>query len=180
MPEPKTGDSARLLVHHFGIDDRAFVLGLLAVALGFAAGIGARPGLAPRFAGARLLSGGLVKLGRNGLPGFVELLARGADGGGVGAFDGLLHFLDRLFDLALVAAGNLVGVVLENLLGAIHGIVRLIAHLDFVAALLVILGVPSRSGHWSRAGSPPPSPVPWGPLAKMCASAGTPAFTRAS
>ena len=40
--------------------------------------------------------------------------------------------------------------------------------------------ISSRLGHWSRAASPLPSPVPWGPFAKMCASAGTPALTSAS
>ena len=40
--------------------------------------------------------------------------------------------------------------------------------------------ISSRLGHWSRAASPLPRPVPCGPLAKMCASTGTPALTSAS
>ncbi len=40
--------------------------------------------------------------------------------------------------------------------------------------------ISSRLGHWSRAASPLPSPVPCGPFAKMCASAGAPALTSAS
>lgn|GEM_PF-5404027 len=40
--------------------------------------------------------------------------------------------------------------------------------------------ISSRFGHWSRAASLLPRPVPWGPLAKTCISAGTPALTSAS
>src|SRR5437867_10782310 len=96
-----------LLVHHLGVNDRAFVLlALLLVGLGFAAARGLG------FAGAGFFGSGFVKLGGNSLPRFVELFARRLDCARVAAFQRFLHVCDGIFDLALVVAGNFVSIVL--------------------------------------------------------------------
>src|SRR2546428_676958 len=114
-----------LFIHDFGVNDRAFLF--LALFLGFGAG------LAFRFAGAGLFGRGLVKLGRDGLPGLVEFLA--------GRLDSLLDLVDGRFDFALVCAGDFVGVVLEHFLGAIDRVIGFVARLDLVAVFAVVLGM---------------------------------------
>src|SRR5690606_30329532 len=138
---PFQNGSALFLVHHFGVDDRAFVLGGLG--LGVVRGTGALVTRGSARCRTRLALGlgGFVKLGGRCLPGFVELLAGCLDGGGIGAVQRLFHRLDRSLDLFLVGGGQLVATFLQQFLGAVNGIVRLVPGLHFFAALLVLVGM---------------------------------------
>src|SRR5476649_871319 len=102
-----------------------------------------RAGLSARraFFRLRFRGGGFVKFGRDGLPDFVQLFARGFDGGGVRAFERFLNRAGGGFELALVVRRQFVRVVLEQFLGAINGVVRLVARLDFLELGLVVVGV---------------------------------------
>jgi hypothetical protein len=119
---------------------------------------------------------------------------------------GNFFFFPNLFGLLIGLVGR-IGAYQNQIL--MHDIPWVVGHCDFhdqfsekplslhdisikiYGLLLVVTGwtvsspwarsqISSRLGHWSRAASPLPSPVPCGPLAKMCASAGTPALTSAS
>src|ERR1035437_514520 len=125
-----------LLVHDLGVN-HAFVL-LFVVGFRLAA---FRLRLRLAFFSLRLCRSRLVKLGGNRLPDFVQFFARSFDGRGVRAFERFLHVRNGLLYLGLVVAGNLVGVVLEHLFGAIHRAVRLVARLDLLAFGLVLVGV---------------------------------------
>src|ERR1035437_2469544 len=126
-----------LLVHNFRVN-HAFVLLFLGLRL---AAFRLRAFCARRFFRLRLRGGGFVKFGRDGLPDFVQLFARGFDGGGVRAFERFLHRVGGGFELALVVRRQFVRVVLEQFLGAINGVVRLVARLDFLELGLVIVGM---------------------------------------
>src|SRR2546422_11505371 len=92
-----------LLVHILGVDDRAFFLLAATGGLGAVFRTAAGPGLGA--AGAGLFAGGLVKLGRDGLPSFVQFVRGRADRRGVTGFQRFLHLVNRRFDLAFVVAG---------------------------------------------------------------------------
>src|SRR5882724_6591178 len=129
-----------LFVHDLGVNNGAFVLAAaFGLRAGFRAGRGAGTGLA--FAGAGLVSGGLVKFGADGLPDFVEFLGGGLDGRAVGAFEGFLHSSDGGINFALVVGGNLVLVVLQHFFRAIDEVVGLVAGLDLFLLEAVVLGM---------------------------------------
>src|ERR1035437_4425617 len=127
LPPHPRWEKLFLLVHNFRVN-HAFVL-LFVVGLRLAAfRLRLRAGLSSF--SLRLCRSRLVKLGGNRLPDFVQLFARCFQGRGVRAFERFLHVRNGLLYLGLVVAGNLVGVVLEHLFGAIHRAVRLVARLD--------------------------------------------------
>src|SRR5689334_412163 len=116
----------RFLVCAFGVLD---VVGLL----GLAARIGRRAAL-----GRRLL---LVERRTHLLRLGGELLHRRLDGVGVGALQGLLGLAERGVDAVLHVAGQVLVVVLDELLRLVDERLRLVADLGLLAALLVLLGV---------------------------------------
>src|SRR5215472_13792406 len=122
-----------LLIHDFGVDDRTVVL--LPTFRWAAARFGTST-LVGSLAGARLFRRGLVEFGRNSLPGFIKLVRGRPDCGGVAALERFFNFVDRRFDLALVGPGNLIGAVLEHLLGTAHCVIGFVARLNLFAVLL--------------------------------------------
>src|SRR5438876_5780991 len=130
-------DRLLLLIHDFGVDDWAIVL---FARIGFAR-VGLRLAAWTCLAGLRFLGSRFVEFGRYGLPGLVELLAGGFDGGGGAALERVFGFANRFFNPGFIVAREFVRIVLEHLLGAIHRIVRLVAGFNFLALLAVLLGM---------------------------------------
>src|SRR5229473_6965943 len=107
--------SGLLVVHDFGFDDGTVVLAAVGLRSAWLA-----LGLPRRaFAGLGLLGRGLVKLRRDRLPGFIQFFAGRSDGRRVAPFERFLQFGYGLFNFALFAAGNLLGVLLQHFFRAV-------------------------------------------------------------
>src|SRR6185369_10227123 len=105
-------------------DARAALVGRRAAVLGTAGGLGVR-----------------VHRGAHLLAGLGELLRRGLDRLGVVTLERLLQLGDAVLDLGLDVVGDLVLVLLQELLGLVDEALRLVAALHRLAALAVLLGV---------------------------------------
>src|SRR5713226_1777622 len=126
--------SGLLVVHDFGFDDGTVVLAAAGLLSGrLALGLSRRA-----FAGLGFLGRGLVKLRRDRLPGFIQFFAGRSDGRRVAPFERFLQCADGLFNFALIAAGNLVGVLLQHFFGAIDRVVPFVARFGFFLALAVV------------------------------------------
>src|SRR5260221_1969451 len=135
----RTGLSFLIFVHHFGVNDRAFVLAAVA-ALGFVriAGRGAPAALFSRLG---FFSSYFVELGGDRLPSFVELVARRFDRRGIIAFEGFFDAVDRAFDFRPVVARDFIRALFEHLLGAVDRVIGLIAGLDSFLQLAIFVRV---------------------------------------